>query len=451
MQPTEPQPPSASAAIALHDPYAAVRFDNFRRYWIGNVVSILGTQMQTATIVWEVFHRTKDPFMVGLVDLVLVVPMLSLVLLAGHVADRHDRRKVLIASLSLSACASAGLAFVSFRQVPIVAMFACVFLIGVARAFQQPTKSSLLPQLVPRAIFSNAVAWNLSGFQLASVVGPALGGWMLALFNYAYVVYLLQVAACATFIVQLLRVRQTVSTEQHQAATLKSLGEGINFVLGKKAVLGAMALDMFAVLLGGATALLPIFAADILHVGKLGYGFLWSAPAAGALVMSLLLVHRRPMAKAGQTLLWTVAGFGASIIVFGLSTSFYVSLFALFMAGMFDCVSVVVRHTLVQMLTPDRMRGRVSAISGMFISASNELGGFESGTVAKLFSPVISVVSGGIGTLIVVATAAVVVPDLRNYGRLDGHGQPESEPPQEPEPRSPRDVEAVIAPAADAS
>jgi predicted MFS family arabinose efflux permease len=287
----------------------------------------------------------------------------------------------------------------------------------------------------------------LSGFQLASVVGPALGGWMLALFDYAYVVYLLQVGACVLFIVQLLRVRQTVSGEPHEAATLKSLGEGISFVWNKKAVLGAMALDMFAVLLGGARALLPVFATEILHVGKVGYGFLWSAEAAGALVMSMLLVHRRPMAKAGQTLLWTVAGFGATIIVFGVSTSFYLSLFALFLNGMFDCVSVVVRHTLVQMLTPDRMRGRVSAISGMFISASNELGGFESGTVAKVFSPVVAAVSGGIGTLIVVATAAITIPELRNYGRLDVHDQGE-EPKtvEEPQAETLRPAEAAVAP-----
>jgi predicted MFS family arabinose efflux permease len=227
-------------------------------------------------------------------------------------------------------------------------------------------------------------------------------------------------------------VDRTANVEQHQAATLKSLGEGISYVLNKKAVLGAMALDMFAVLLGGATALMPSFARDVLHVGKVGYGLLWSAPAAGALLMSLLLVHRRPMAKAGQALLWAVAGFGVSIIVFGLSRSFTLSVLALFMSGAFDCISVVVRQSLVQMLTPDRMRGRVSAISGMFISASNELGGFESGTLARLTSPVFSVVAGGIGTLAVVATAAVAVPELRNYGRLDGKDQPIDEPETEP-------------------
>jgi MFS family permease len=425
MQSNHSDQPPAVARAATHDPYAAVRSENFRRYWIGNFISILGTQMQTATLMWEVFHRTRDPFVVGLVDLVQVVPIISLALLAGHLADRVNRKMVLMIAVTLSGTASLGLAFVSYHQIHIAALFGCVLLIGVARAFQQPAKSSLLPQLVPRAIFSNAVTWNLSGFQLASVVGPALGGWVLAASGYAYVVYLIQATAAVTFILLLSRVKGIVTTEVHQAPTLRSLGEGIRFVWNRKAVLGAMALDMFAVLLGGATALLPIFADEILHVGKVGYGFLWSAQAAGALVMSMALVHRRPMGKAGHKLLWGVAGFGLSIIVFGLSTSFVISLVALFMTGVFDCISVVVRHTLVQMLTPDRMRGRVSAISGMFIVASNELGGFESGTVAKLFSPVISVVSGGIGTLIVVTIAAITVPELRNYGRLDTRDAPE--------------------------
>ena len=425
MHSSNPDQPAAEDLAAAHDPYAAVRCENFRRYWIGNFIAIVGTQMQTATLMWEVFQRTRDPFAVGLVDLVQVVPILSLVLLAGHLADRANRKIVLMSAVTLSGAASLGLAFVSYHQIRIVALYGCVLLIGVARAFQQPAKSALLPQLVPRSIFSNAVTWNLSGFQLASVIGPAVGGWVLAAAGYAYVVYLLQATAAVTFILLLSRVRQTVATETHQAPTLKSLGEGIEFVWNRKAILGAITLDMFAVLLGGATALLPIFADEILHVGKVGYGMLWSAQAAGALVMSVALVHRRPMGKAGHKLLWGVAGFGVSIIVFGLSTSFVLSLFALFMTGMFDCISVVVRHTLVQMLTPDRMRGRVSAISGMFIVASNELGGFESGTVAKLFSPVISVVAGGVGTLIVVATTALAVPELRNYDRLDARDLPE--------------------------
>lgn len=409
-----------SPAPGKHDAYAAMRGSNFRRYWLGSIISILGMQMQSVTVVWEIYKRTEDTFMVGMVGLVQVIPVLSLMLLAGHVVDRSDRKRVLIGAVGLSGIASLGLAAVSLFEWHIAAMFVCLFLIGVARAFQQPAKSSLVPQLVPREIFSNAVTWNLGGFQLAAVAGPALAGWSLAWFGFAWIVYLAQAVAAAVFIALLLGVQHLAVSEPHASATLKSLGEGISFVWQKKVILGAMALDMFAVLLGGATALLPVYAKEVLDVGPAGYGWLASAPAVGALLMSLALVHRRPMAKAGQALLWAVAGFGVAIIVFGLSTSFAVSLMALVATGAFDCISVVVRHTLVQMLTPDRMRGRVSAISGMFISASNELGEFESGTLARFTSPVFAVVSGGVGTLAVVITAALTIPQLRNYGPLDG-------------------------------
>ena len=406
-----------------HDRYAVLRLANFRRFWLGNVVSILGLQMQSVTVVWEVYRRTGRPFDVGLVGLVQVIPVLSLALLAGHVADRIDRRLVLIGALALSATASIGLALVSWFEWHIGVLFLFLSLVGVARAFQQPAKSSLVPQLVPREIFSAAVTWNLGGFQMASIAGPALAGWLLAWYGYPYLVYLLQASAAILFITLLLRVERPAAEPRHETATLHSLGEGIRFVWHNKVILGAMALDMFAVLLGGATALLPVFAKDVLDVGPAGYGWLASAPAVGALTMSLALMHRRPMGKAGLTLLWAVAGFGVSIIVFGLSRSFPLSLAALFCTGAFDCISVVVRHTLVQMNTPDRMRGRVSAISGMFISASNELGEFESGLLAAITSPVISVVAGGIGTLVVVVTAALSVPQLRRYGRLDGKDQ----------------------------
>lgn len=415
-----PSPDAAPAADESHDAYSAIRRPNFRRYWIGNVLSVLGLQMQSVTVIWEVYKRTENPFNVGLVGLVQVVPVLSLALLAGHVSDRSDRKRVIIGALMVAVAASLGLAVVSIYELPIPAMFVCLFFVGVARAFLQPAKSSFLPQLVPLEIFSNAVTWGLGGFQLAAVAGPALGGWVLALTGRPYVVYFCQAAAATSFIVALLGVDRYRESGRHDSATLKSLGEGIAFVWSKKVILGAMALDMFAVLLGGATALLPIYAKEILHVGPAGYGWLASAPAIGALTMSLGLVHRPPMAKAGQTLLWAVAGFGVAIIVFGLSRSFPLSFVALFLTGAFDCVSVVVRHTLVQILTPDRMRGRVSAISGMFISASNELGEFESGTLARLTSPIFAVVSGGIGTLAVVAIAAMGIPELRRYGRLDG-------------------------------
>jgi MFS family permease len=303
-------------------------------------------------------------------------------------------------------------------------MYGLLFFIGVARAFLQPAKNSFLPQIVPREDFSNAVTWSLGGFQMASVAGPALGGWLLWLTSgRAYTVYICEVVAVTAFIGLLLGVKRLQVSPAHETPTLESLGEGIAFVWRTKVILGAITLDMFAVLLGGATSLVPIYAKDILHIDALRYGWLLSAPAIGALLMSATLVFRPPIAKAGQALLWAVAGFGVATIIFGFSTSFWISLVALLLTGAFDAISVVIRHTLVQMLTPDPMRGRVSAISGMFISASNELGGFESGLVAHLTSPVVSVVSGGIGTLLVVATAALSVPQLRRYGRLDGTDQ----------------------------
>jgi predicted MFS family arabinose efflux permease len=403
----------------VHDAYAAIRRGNFRRYWLGNILSILGRQMLTVTVVWEIYKRTGDPFDIGLVGLVQVIPVLSLALMAGHVADRFDRRLVLSLAMALSVVASLGLAAVSFYQWHVAGMYGSLVLMGISRAFQQPAKNSLVPQLVPRSVFSNAVTWNLGGFQLASVAGPALGGWTLALFGYAYVVYLINAVAATVFVVLLFGLKRRPSEVSHETATLKSLAEGISFVWRHKVILGAMALDMFAVLLGGAKALLPVFAKDILHVGPFGYGWLAAAEALGALSMSLTLMHRKPMTRAGRSLMWSVGGFGVAICVFGLSRSFTLSFIALYCTGAFDCISVVIRHTLVQMLTPDRMRGRVSAIGGMFISTSNELGEFESGTLARFTSPVFAVVFGGIGTLAVVTVAAIGNPQLRRYGRLE--------------------------------
>lgn len=406
---------------AAHDAYAAMRVANYRRYWLGNLLSILGMQMQSVTVVWEVFRRTQDPFSIGLVGLTLVIPVLSLAILGGHVADRYDRRRVLTGSVTLNLVASLGLAAASFFAWHIAWIYGFLLLIGTARAFQQPAKSALLPQLVPRAVFSNAVTWNLGGFQLAAAAGPAFGGASLAIFGAEYVAYAFQALACLVFVILLTRIDIRPSAFTPEAITLRGVAEGFQFVWRNKVVLGAMALDMFAVLLSEAKSLLPIFAQDILHVGPVGYGILASAESIGGLSMTLAMMHRPPMAKAGRALLWSVAGFGIATATFGLSRWFPLSFIALLAMGAFDCVSVIIRHTLVQMLTPDRMRGRVSAISGMFISASNELGQFESGTLARLTSAVFAVTFGGIATLGVVLGAALGIPELRKYGRLDQH------------------------------
>ncbi|MGD9720603.1 MAG: MFS transporter [Pirellulales bacterium] len=427
MPPTESDASPPDDPPPAHDAYAVIRLPNFRRYWLGNLVSVLGMQMQSVTVGWEIYQRTGKVFYLGLIGLVQVIPVFSLALIAGHVADRLDRKRVLMAALALSGLASLGLAAVSYFQLPVAGMFVCLFLVGVARSFLQPAKSSFLPQLVPRSIFSNAVTWSLGAFQLASVAGPALAGASVYALGYVQI-YLAQATAALFFITMLARVQRADGQAPHEAPTLKQLGEGVSFVWNNQVVLGAMALDMFAVLLGGATALLPVFAKEVLHIGSLGFGFLAAAQSVGALSMSLFLVYRPPLAHAGRALLWSVAGFGLAIIVFGLSRSFMLSFVALAAAGACDCVSVVVRHSLVQMLTPDRMRGRVSAISSMFISASNELGEFESGTLASLTSPIIAVVAGGAGTIMVVITAALRLPQLRRFGPLDFKAEQEAAP-----------------------
>jgi MFS family permease len=274
-----------------------------------------------------------------------------------------------------------------------------------------------LPLIVPREHFSNAVTWNSSGFQLAVIVGPAMGGWFIAMLGGATNVYVLNAAAALVFFAMLTVMRCRTVVRLPEPVNLRSLGAGFNFLWHAPVVFGAITLDMVAVLLGGADMLLPVYA-HVLDVGPTGYGWLRAAPGIGALCMSFMLAHRPPMERSGRMLLWSVAGFGLATVFFGVSRWYPLSLAMLFATGMLDMVSVVIRHTLVQLLTPDEMRGRVSAINSLFIGTSNELGAFESGAVAHLFTPTISVVSGGLGTMLVVAAIARLYPQLVHYGKL---------------------------------
>lgn len=282
-----------------------------------------------------------------------------------------------------------------------------------------------MPQLVPNQIFSNAVSWYVSGFELSSMTGPALAGGLIYLLGGVTPVYALAGLGGVIYLVMLatLTKRSYAAGSRAGQANLKTLVAGFKYAWNTKVLFGAMSLDMFAVLFGGAVALLPVYAKDILGVGPAGFGALQAAPSLGAITMAMLTTHLPPLKRAGRTLLWAVAGFGLATIVFGLSRNFWLSLAMLFLTGAFDNISVVVRQTLATILTPDEMRGRVSAVNGMFISASNELGRFESGGVAAIFGPIFSVVSGGAGTLIVVATVALSSPQLRRFGRLDSHTQ----------------------------
>jgi MFS family permease len=354
----------------------------------------------------------------GLAGLIQFLPVVSMFLWTGQAADRFSRKAIVMITQVLVASTSLGLAYVSWTQADYRWIYICLLGVGVARAFQQPAKSALLPLLVEPQHFSNAVAWSTNAFHLASVLGPAAGGVVIATTGSAAVVYLMDVAVAITFASVLLGVRPAFAERLRQRMSLDELWAGFRFVWYHPVILGALALDLFAVLLGGAVTLLPVFAEDILHVGASGLGWLRAAPAVGAMIMGMLLAYRPPIERTGLALLTSVAGFGLATIGFGLSTHFGLSILMLFLTGVLDNVSVVIRHTLIQTLTPNDLRGRVSAVNGLFIGASNELGGFESGVVAQWFGPVISVVSGGIGTIVVVAITAWSLPALRRHGRL---------------------------------
>ncbi|MBY0397915.1 MAG: MFS transporter, partial [Thermoleophilia bacterium] len=342
---------------------------------------------------------------------------------AGHLADRHSRKRQMMLAHGLLVVASLGLTALSATRGPVGLTFVFLVLAGIGQAVNMPARWAILPQIVPRELIARAVTWNSSSWQVANVVGPSLGGLVIALTGGATAAYVLDAACCLAFIglVAPIRVRPTV--RDAEPVTLRSLLAGLRFVFGTELILATITLDLFAVLLGGATALLPVFAKDILHVGPTGLGWLRAAPSMGAFLMALALAHRPPMRRAGRALVWAVLGFGVATIVFGLSTNVYLSFAMLFLTGAFDNISVVVRATLLQVLTPDSMRGRVSAVNAIFIGSSNQLGEFESGVVADLLGAVASVVIGGIGTIVVVLLVAVGWPSVLRLGSLHDAGR----------------------------
>ncbi len=410
------------------DPYRAWKTPNFRLYFAGHALGILGLQMQFVAVGWELYERTASAMVLGLVGLFQIIPVILLTLVVGQVADRFSRQRIVTIAHALTALCSLALVWLSYTQGPVWGYYLSLFLGGVAYAFYAPANSALLPQLVPKDVFPNAVTWNSTGFQVASISGPALGGLLIALAHSATPVYLFRVLFELVGVFCLLGIRANVSQSdeiRREPPTWQTMLEGFRFVRREKILLSSMTLDLFAVILGGATTLLPIYAKDILHVGPTGLGWLRAAPSIGALITAVMLTHRPPLSRAGHDLLWAVVGFGVCTIIFGLSTSFWLSWVMLGLAGALDNISAVIRATLVQIRTPDEMRGRVSAINYVFIGMSNELGGFESGLVAAYFGPIVSVVSGGIGTLIVVLIVAAVWPQLRQLRSLT---EPEPEP-----------------------
>jgi MFS family permease len=443
----------AIPAVQKHDPYAAFRSRSYTLFTIGNLLSVIGRQMLAVAVEWEIYARTHSATALGLVGLVFAIPIVGLSLPAGHLADRISRKQIILVSLILTAATSALLALVSWQHlaipnfamlrgfnhglaiiaraferhqtafhfddpsVPII--YLLLFIRAAGQTFSWAARSSFFPTLVPRDAFSNAVTWNNSVFQIGSVAGPAMSGLLVARVGFPFVYTLEAISAFLFFVLVLPIPRSKQPRPRAEQSRWQGLAAGMRFVFGRKVILATITLDLFAVLLGGAVALLPIFADQILHCGPIGLGWLRAAPAIGAFVMALLVAYLPPMRQAGRILLWCVAGFGMATMVFGLSTALWLSLATLFVIGALDSVSVIIRGSIVQLVTPDEMRGRVSAVNNIFIGTSNEFGALESGLTAAMFGPVISVVSGGIGTILVVFAAAWRWPEIRRIGALD--------------------------------
>jgi MFS family permease len=408
----ESERPLASGLAAFHH-------TDFTLYEIERFSIVAALEMLSVAVGWQVYEITRRPLDLGLVGLAQFLPNVFLFLIAGHAADRFSRKNLLlICNLGFAVCCALLIEITRHGAHTVRPIYGVLVLLGVVRSFNSPAGRALLPLLVPKEVFPNAVAWNATVFQAATILGPAIGGALYALFGGPTGVYATAVAASAVATVTLARIRIRTNNRPRENFTLRTVFAGLRYIGTHKLILGSISLDLFAVLLGGAVALLPVFAREILHTGPWGLGLLRASPGAGAAVMAILLAYRPLRRRVGLTMLFCVAGFGVFTIIFGLSRSLTLSLISLLLVGASDMVSVVVRGTLVQIATPDAVRGRVNAVDMIFIGASNELGEFESGLTAHWFGTVPAVILGGAGTLIVVALWAWLFPELRNADKL---------------------------------
>lgn len=404
------------------DPYAALRFKEFNIFLLVRFFLVFAWSMQFIVIEWEVYSITKDPWSLGLIGLMEVIPAVSMALFAGHIVDQREKRNLLATCIAFFSLISFGLFLLTSPEITaewsqnavLYSIYALVFFGGFLRSFFGPTIFSLIALIVPKKIYPNAATWSSSTWQTATILGPAFAGFTINWIGVHWSLCIIFTLVTLSFMILFLIPKKPILNPKIGENVWTSLGEGINFVRNEKAVLGALTLDMIAVLFGGAVALLPVFAQDILKVGPEGFGMLRAAPAIGA-VLTMLITAYIPISKnAGLKLLGAIFGFGVCIIVFGLSTIFWISMLALFFSGVFDGVSMVIRQTILQLKTPDEMRGRVASVNSMFVGSSNELGAFESGLTAKLMGTVTAVVFGGTMTLITVITTGLVSPTFRN-------------------------------------
>jgi MFS family permease len=407
------------------DAYAALRLKDFRLFVTSRFFITLAINLQAVVVGWQVYEITNDPLSLGLIGLAEALPSIAVSLYAGHVADSVQRKKIMIVCVSILVLCSTALLLFSLHLGSFLLMFgilpiySVIFVSGIARGFLTPANFAYMPQLVPREVFKNAITWNSSFWETALIAGPALGGFTYGFFGLQ-TAYAVDVALTVLGLILILFVAYKplppVTEEQNVADKIKA---GLKFVIGNKVILGAISLDLFAVLFGGAVALLPIFAKEILHTGPEVLGLLRSAPSIGALVVAFYIAHNPINRNMGRKLLWCVAGFGLCMIGFAISTSFWISLALLMMSGCFDGVSVIIRSTLLQTLTPENMKGRVSAVNNIFIGSSNEIGMFESGAAARLLGVVPSVIFGGCMTLLTVGITAWKAPSLRKLQKVE--------------------------------
>jgi MFS family permease len=414
---------TSSVGAPRYDAYAALRHRDFRWYILSLFAMTLASQLQAVVVGWQVYAITHDPLSLGLMGLAEALPFIAMSLPAGYLADRWNRRAIAVWSLAVNAACALALVVLSatpglLQRVGVMPIYAVIFVSGIARSLLQPARQALGAEIIPRSMYENAITWRSSSWQTAAVVGPAVGGLLYGFAGpvaaYATGAVLMSFALVGFLVIRYAPLPRTLDG----VPILASLVTGLRFVWSEPVILAALSLDLFSVFLGGAEALLPVFASEILKVGPQGLGILRAAPAAGAVLMGVYLAHRGPIERAGRAMLIAVATFALAIIGFGLSKSFLLSAALLTVSGMADNVSVVIRSTLLQLLTPPEMLGRVSAVNSVFIGSSNELGAFESGVMARLLGAVPAVVLGGTASLAVVAITARLVPRLRQLGRI---------------------------------
>jgi MFS family permease len=406
-------------APSANDAYAALRIRDFRLFLSFRFFITIAIQMQSLIVGWQVYELTKDPLSLGLIGLTEAIPFILVALYAGHVADRFNRKRVILVFTLFFCLGTIMLLLFSlepsraFHAVGLLPIYFVVAMTGIARAFIYPSTIAIMAQIVPRELYSNSSTWNSTFWHISAITGPAVGGLIYGFFGVR-IAYMTAIGfvILSLSLFSFVKSRPVVRKDDDESL-YDRLRNGLKFVFGNQILLGSMTLDMFAVLFGGAVAVLPIFAGEVLKVGPQGLGFLRSAPMAGAVLMSLLLAHRPPLARAGKFLFIGVTGFGLSIIGFALSKNFYLSMGMLFLSGVFDNISVVIRATALQLITPDEMRGRVASINSIFIGSSNEIGQFESGLAAKLLGLIPSVIFGGGMTLLVVGLTGKFMPLLR--------------------------------------